>query len=326
MENQIIPEVEFHKHLCIFFSNDLTWHKHIDYVSTKAWERINVMRKLKFTLDRSSLEKIYLTFIRPLLEYGDILFDNCTQNEKSSIEKIQHEAARIVTGATKLVSIEKLNKEVGWESLETRRRNHKLTLFYKMINNQTPAYLSDLIPLTVGDNSRYPLRNSNNIQTINARTNHYHNSFLPSVIREWNNTPASSRNAVSTNAFKHSLKNPAIASVQKHYYHGLRKLQILHTRLRTNCSSLNNDLHSKNMTDSPLCTCGLPETTSHFLLSCDIYAIQRATMINAVKAVKNCTRVPLSLLLFGDNSLSYPDNIKIVDAVHTFIRNTNHFN
>ena len=29
------------------------------------------MRKLKFKLDRSSLEIIFTTFIRPLLEYGD---------------------------------------------------------------------------------------------------------------------------------------------------------------------------------------------------------------------------------------------------------------
>ena len=31
------------------------------------------MRKLKFKLDRKSLETIYLTFIRPILEYGDVL-------------------------------------------------------------------------------------------------------------------------------------------------------------------------------------------------------------------------------------------------------------
>ena len=35
----------------------------------------------------------------------------------NELEKIQHEAARIVSGATKLVSIDKLLKEVGWETL-----------------------------------------------------------------------------------------------------------------------------------------------------------------------------------------------------------------
>ena len=69
------------------------------------------MRKLKFKLDRKSLETIYLTFIRPLLEYGDVIFDNCTQYEKQELDKIQNEAARIATGTTKLVSLATLYKE-----------------------------------------------------------------------------------------------------------------------------------------------------------------------------------------------------------------------
>ena len=77
------------------------------------------MRKLKFKLDRKSLETIYLTFyIRPILEYGDVLWDNCSQYEKNELEKIQNEAARIATGATKLVSLNALYNEIQWENLE----------------------------------------------------------------------------------------------------------------------------------------------------------------------------------------------------------------
>ena len=105
------------------------------------------MRKLKYQLDRLSLEIIYTSFIRPILEYGDILFGNCTQYEKDELDKVQSEAARIVTGGTKLVSINNLYKEIGWESLEHRRRKHKLVMFYKMVNHLTPTYLSELVPL-----------------------------------------------------------------------------------------------------------------------------------------------------------------------------------
>ena len=61
-------------------------------------------------------------------------------------KKNQNEAARIVTGATKLESINKLLKETGWESLSTRRKKHKLTLFYKMNNGLCPNYLTSLVP------------------------------------------------------------------------------------------------------------------------------------------------------------------------------------
>ena len=66
---------------------------------------MNVMRRLKFCLDRKSLETFSLTFIRPILQYADVVWDNCTNYEKRELDKIQTEAANIVTGATKLVSL-----------------------------------------------------------------------------------------------------------------------------------------------------------------------------------------------------------------------------
>ena len=63
-----INEVTSHKHLGLIFSDDGSWHEHIDHVKAKSWFRLNIMRKLKFQLDRKSLEIIYTSFIRPLLE------------------------------------------------------------------------------------------------------------------------------------------------------------------------------------------------------------------------------------------------------------------
>ena len=66
---------------------------------------------------------MYVSFIRLLLEYADVVCDNCTMYEVNAQEKIQAEAARIVTGATKLVSLDMLYRETGWETLESTRRN-----------------------------------------------------------------------------------------------------------------------------------------------------------------------------------------------------------
>ena len=82
MQNVQIQEVDFHKHLGIFPSNDCNGHQHINFIAEKAWFRINIMRKLKFKLDRQSHETNYIALIRPLLEYGDKILDNCTRFEK----------------------------------------------------------------------------------------------------------------------------------------------------------------------------------------------------------------------------------------------------
>ena len=239
------------------------------------------MRKLKFKLDSKSLEIIYTTFIRPLLEYGDIIWDNCSKYEKQELDKIQTEAARIATGATRLVSLSALCKEIGWDSLEKRRFNHKLTLFYKMTHNLAPLCLSSLVPQSVSNISRYNLRNSNNLQTIDARTTLYYNSFLPSTVRAWNNVHEEAKHSDSINTFKGFL-NKDKSHIPKHFYVGNRKAQILHTRLRTNCSSLNLDLFVKNISDSPLCQCGSVENAQHYFFHCRKYQVQRTELMNIV--------------------------------------------
>ena len=75
MQNHQITDVESHKHLGVYFANDCSWHQHIEYIKQKAWIRINIMRKLKFKLDRKALETICLVFIRPILEYDDVIWD-----------------------------------------------------------------------------------------------------------------------------------------------------------------------------------------------------------------------------------------------------------
>jgi hypothetical protein len=77
------------------------------------------------------LEVIYFAFIWPVLEYPDVVWNNCSNYEKEELEKIQHEAARIVSGCTKLVSISELYQEICWESLAERRRKHNL-IFYSL--------------------------------------------------------------------------------------------------------------------------------------------------------------------------------------------------
>ena len=71
------------------------WHDHIDYIVKKAYTRLNMLRKVRFKLNRFTLEKMYFSFIRPILEYGDVVWDT-----HSLFDKQNRNAARIVTGGT----------------------------------------------------------------------------------------------------------------------------------------------------------------------------------------------------------------------------------
>ena len=322
MYNQDIPNVPCHKHLGVYLSNNCNWDSHIEYIKTKAWTKINIMKKLKFKLDRKSLEIIYFTFIRPVLEYADVIWDNCTLNDKHELDKIQNEASRIITGTTKLVSISELYKETGWETLTSRRRKHKLILLYKMVNGLTAEYLSQLVPPLIGENSSYSLRNRDNITTVRTRTSQYYNSFLPATIREWNQLPLNIRQSPSLEIFKKSIKEN-IPPIPKYYFTGTRQCQILHCRLRTNCSSLNQHLFKKNIVVSPSCVCGSVESTYHYFFNCPLYTDIRDSFLNNVRPI--CNDITLNVLLYGNLALSNDDNILIFQYVQKYITDSKRF-
>ena len=60
----------------------------------KTYNRLNIMR----ASSTFSLEKNYISFIEPLMEYADVIWYNQKQNLINKLENIQLDAARIVTG------------------------------------------------------------------------------------------------------------------------------------------------------------------------------------------------------------------------------------
>ena len=214
---------------------------------------------------------------------------------------------RIVTGGTKLTSINELYDETGWEKLADRRTNHKLVLFHKMVNREVPAYLSNLLPDTLSNLHHHFTRQSQNISAIRTRTCLYAGYYLPSSIKLWNELPLEFRNITSPNIFKNRLK----VINKKHpsyYYIGSRLAQVLHARLRMDSSLLNMHLFLCNLVDNPNCTCGQTETTAHFLLQCRNYSVIRDTTINSLNLL-----VPITakLLLHGSTALTDEQNTLI---------------
>lgn len=318
LNGQKISEVSHHKHLGLHFSDNGQWSYHVNIVVAKASSRLHIPRRLKFLLDRKSLEKLYISFVRPVIEYADVVWDNISNDLADKLEKINIEAARIVSGATKLVSLNDLYREVGWDTLHNRRQKHKLIKFHTMVHRSAPDYLSSLIPLRISETHHYPTRRSHCITQRKSNTNHYSQSFLPSTTKLWNDLPICVQENPSVSNLKRVL-NSNCCKTPRHFLFGKRTEQILHTRLRLNCSTLNSHLSKKHIIDNPNCACGQIETTIHFLLECPLYTDARKKFIDPLRPVT------LNILLFGDPDRNYSYNTNIFKHVHHFISATKRF-
>ena len=80
-DGTVIKQVIQHMHLGVILSHNLKWSNHIEYISNKANKRLNLMKKFKYDLDRRTLEIIYFSFVRPILEYADMVWSGAPVND-----------------------------------------------------------------------------------------------------------------------------------------------------------------------------------------------------------------------------------------------------
>ena len=98
---------------------------------------------------KKSFITIYKALLRPMIGYVDIIYDQ-PQNDSFSekLESIQYKAALAITGANSgsHISRDEIYQELGLESLESRRWYKRLSLMFKITQNEAPKYLINLIP------------------------------------------------------------------------------------------------------------------------------------------------------------------------------------
>ena len=136
-DGKLIPLTSDHTHLGITFSEEAKWNKHVENLIKSVSKHICILRKLKYKLNRKNLEKLYLIYIRPIFEYACEVWDNCGVSNSCKLERLQLEAARIITGLPIFTNTEYLYRETGWERL-AERRTRKSSNYYIIF--KTVAY------------------------------------------------------------------------------------------------------------------------------------------------------------------------------------------
>ena len=291
-----------------------------------------MMIPLKYKLKRHTLDTIYKSFVRPILEYADIVFDSCTEYLKTDLENMQMIAARVVCGTKRYTSHTQLYKETGWSPLNTRRQMHKLVMLQQIVYKSSPAYLTQILPQT--HSTRITRQsNSNRLEQFQCRTESFKRSFFPSTIDSWNNTLDDNHRQIgSKNIFKRTISSmleyPPLNDLQYvWYYSGDRITQVILSQMRVGFSNLNSHLYEKQCVDSPQCSCqNALETPFHFFYVCNNYLAQRNTFLTSIySGLNNIPVPPVKHLLHGDPNISIENNILLLNYVHTYIRDTKRF-
>ena len=332
----------FHKHLGLILDSKLTFIEHVNEKVRIAKRFIGILKYLNNYLPTQTLSQIYKMYVRPHLDYGDVIY-HISHSESifdssislhplmEKVEQVQYYAALAITGCWRGSNRYKLYEELGWETLSDRRWSRRLIQLYKISNDMTPRYLKDNLPSQ--QKSCYRSKDPNKLQDFFCRTTRYMNSFFPDAVRSWNNIGVEFCSSNSLALFKKSilgLIRPNERSVFGiHDPIGLKFI----FQLRLGLSPLKCHKRRHNFADTPCdrCDCGCsPEDTAHFLNSCILHNAHRLILRDSVlnilmpKDLQNLSD-NFEFYLYGHSLLTELENKNILLSTIKFIKNSNRF-
>ena len=121
----------------------------------------------------------------------------------SKLDKIQYNAAKLVTSTLHYTSKEKLFAELGWESIKQRADFLGLTLFHKIHCKLTRPLVNNCMPELLARPQN--LRSDKVYRQLHGTGIKYRNSFFPYMSRLWNKLPKTAK-AMAIDDFKLYLK------------------------------------------------------------------------------------------------------------------------
>ena len=134
--NNAVECVTASKLLVIIINNDLKWKEHIDYISKKASKRLYSLRIFKKVgVNREGILKVYLTTIRPILEYGVQVWQDIPEFHSNKLESIQKRALYIIYPCHSY--LDALNT-TNFSSLKERQTQLCCKYIQKMTQNDHP--------------------------------------------------------------------------------------------------------------------------------------------------------------------------------------------
>ena len=193
------------KYLGITISQDLKWNAHIEAACSRARGILGFLgRNLKIASQKTK-ELAYFALVRPHVEYCATVWDPHNKKYCNKIEMTQRKAARFVTNRWGYKdSVTDMLNHLKWISLAERRKQLRLSMFYKIHHKLIPINFGDgMKPLAVNNNELLVNNSNYLIPLSNTKSQQY--SFLPRTIGDWNILPNTVVDQPSVMSFKMAL-------------------------------------------------------------------------------------------------------------------------
>lgn len=182
------------KDVGVTIDNKLSFDKHITEKVSKAKSIIGVIRRTFEYLDLKTFRMLYVSLVRPHLEYANPVWNPYLKKHIDMIENIQRRATKLIPGLSDL-SYEDRLRRLKLPSLSYRRSRGDMIEVYKIMSGKYDPEISNIFQHQEQEN-RNTRGHKYKLFKPRCRLNIRKNSFCIRVVNMWNSL---SENVVTAN-------------------------------------------------------------------------------------------------------------------------------
>ena len=174
LNDQQILQTHTHRHLGFILNDRLNWNNHIQHICTKVNKQIGLLRTLRHFLSPRLLDNVYKTYILPIFDYGDIVYDPRSTTNVKKLDKLQQHC------------LELTSTNITATPLEKRRLLHQLVFMFKLTNKLTPQHLQNTRLPTYNELDKRTTRHKHFLEFPRPRTEAMRCSPVYRAAQAWN--------------------------------------------------------------------------------------------------------------------------------------------
>jgi hypothetical protein len=201
--SQSINKVDEEKDLGVTFDCQLSFDPHIHRVVSKANQILGMIKRSFTFLDKDTFLKLYKAFVRPHIEYANVIWNPYLKRQSTKIESVQRRATKILNECKSMTYNERLI-HLKLYSLKGRRIRGDLIQMYKICNGLDDLSVDKFFlpsPSEITRNSVGKLF----VKQCSLNKRKY--TFSHRVVTNWNALNTNIKFSKSINEFKNSLDN-----------------------------------------------------------------------------------------------------------------------
>ena len=201
-----IPFASSVRNLGVIIDPNLTLENQISAVCKSSYHLIRQIRQVRSSIDLNSAILLANSLVSNRLDFCNSLYYGLPATSIKRLQLVQNSLARaVVPSIRKYDHISAVLKQLHWLPVEQRITFKLATLTYKVLQNKSPAYLSDLLtPYRPARHLRSTSQHLLSVPRINSAIGRRSFTYAAPVV--WNSLPVDLKTSSSLSLFRSSLK------------------------------------------------------------------------------------------------------------------------